>query len=80
MPDKGDTKPEIDIRFDLDEFQEVYNKFYKDTKNFVLRCKKPDRKQFMDMVRATSMGFFFIGFTGCFVKLVCIPVNKFLLS
>jgi protein transport protein SEC61 subunit gamma and related proteins len=76
----SEPKPEINVNFDLDEFLEIYSKFFKDAKNFALRCKKPDRKQFTDLVRACAMGFAIMGFTGCFVKLVCIPVNKFLME
>lgn len=76
----SEPKPEININCDLDEFVEIYAKFFKDATNFALRCKKPDRKQFTDLVKACTMGFAIMGFAGCFVKLVCIPINKFLIE
>ena len=76
----SESKPEIDINFDLEEFVEIYTKFYKDAKNFAMRCKKPDRKLFRDMVVSCATGFAVIGFAGCFIKLVCIPFNKFLIE
>ena len=76
----SEKKAEIRMNFDIDEFAEIYKRFYKDTKNFVIRCYKPDQKQFKDMVRACTVGFAIMGGVGFLVRLVCIPLNKFLVG
>ena len=71
--------PEIVIP-SVDEVVGVWQKLYKDSIFFATKCKKPDRKEFMQMVYSCAIGFAVMGFVGCLVKLFFIPVNKFLID
>ena len=65
-------------------FQEVLveplRQFAKDSLHLVQKCTKPDRKEFTQIARATSIGFLIMGFIGFFVKLVHIPINNILVG
>ncbi|KAF9291613.1 Sec61p translocation complex subunit [Mortierella alpina] len=52
--------------------------FIKDGVAFINRCTKPDRKEFMQITQAVSMGFFVMGVIGFVVKLIHIPINNIL--
>ena len=69
-----------EAEFSLEEVADVWRKLYKDSMFFAQKCKKPDRREFMALLQATVIGFSVMGFTGCLVRLVCIPVNKFLIQ
>lgn len=73
MSDKG----ELDFTFQ--EVGDVWRKFYKDALFFAQKCKKPDRREFMAMFQATMIGFSVMGFTGCLVRLLSIPLKKVLI-
>jgi len=55
-------------------------KFARDATQLVLKCTKPDQKEFLAVARATSGGFLIMGFIGFFVKLIHIPINNILLG
>ena len=77
FPHKMSDKGELDFTFQ--EVADVWRKFYKDALFFAQKCKKPDRREFMVMFQATMIGFSVMGFMGCLVRLVSIPVKKFLI-
>ncbi|KAF9586177.1 Sec61p translocation complex subunit [Lunasporangiospora selenospora] len=52
--------------------------FFKEGVAFINRCTKPDRKEFMQITQAVSMGFFVMGVIGFVVKLIHIPINNIL--
>ncbi|KAF9422911.1 Sec61p translocation complex subunit [Podila epigama] len=52
--------------------------FVKDGVAFMNRCTKPDRKEFMQITQAVSMGFLIMGVIGFVVKLIHIPINNIL--
>eukprot|EP00051_Salpingoeca_urceolata_P026629 m.477982 g.477982 ORF g.477982 m.477982 type:complete len:68 (+) comp21001_c0_seq1:64-267(+) len=54
--------------------------FAKDSRRFLQRCTKPDRKEFTKIAIATAIGFGIMGFIGFFVKLVHIPINNIIVS
>ena len=54
--------------------------FAKDSIHLVKKCTKPDRKEFMQIAKATGVGFLIMGFIGFFVKLVHIPINNILVG
>jgi len=54
--------------------------FAKDCYYLVLKCNKPDRKEFLRVAGATSVGFLIMGFVGFFVKLVHIPINNIIVG
>ncbi|CAM9711318.1 unnamed protein product [Chrysoparadoxa australica] len=51
-------------------------KFTKDSIHLIKKCTKPDRKEFMMVAKATTVGFLVMGFIGFFVKLIHIPINN----
>ncbi|GAX21738.1 protein transport protein SEC61 subunit gamma and related proteins [Fistulifera solaris] len=69
---------------DKQGFQEVLveplRQFAKDSLHLVQKCTKPDRKEFTQIARATSIGFLIMGFIGFFVKLIHIPINNILVG
>jgi len=54
--------------------------FAKDSMHLVKKCTKPDRKEFMNIAKATGVGFAIMGFIGFFVKLIHIPINNILVG
>ncbi|KAF9162228.1 Sec61p translocation complex subunit [Actinomortierella ambigua] len=54
--------------------------FFKDGIAFINRCTKPDRKEFLQITYAVSMGFFVMGVIGFVVKLIHIPINNILVG
>eukprot|EP00640_Fibrocapsa_japonica_P007951 CAMPEP_0113944508 /NCGR_PEP_ID=MMETSP1339-20121228/34467_1 /TAXON_ID=94617 /ORGANISM="Fibrocapsa japonica" /LENGTH=72 /DNA_ID=CAMNT_0000949735 /DNA_START=117 /DNA_END=335 /DNA_ORIENTATION=+ /assembly_acc=CAM_ASM_000762 len=55
-------------------------KFYKDSVHLVMKCTKPDRKEFGKIAFATGLGFLIMGFVGFFVKLIHIPINNIIVG
>ena len=47
---------------------------------FYNKCKKPDKAEYMQILRACIMGFFIMGLIGYMIKLVFIPINNIILS
>ncbi|KAG5181941.1 hypothetical protein JKP88DRAFT_221604 [Tribonema minus] len=54
--------------------------FFKDSVQLVKKCTKPDRKEFMIVAKATTVGFLVMGFIGFFVKLIHIPINNIIMG
>lgn len=54
--------------------------FAKDSYHLILKCHKPDRKEFATVAGATGVGFLIIGFIGFIVKIVHIPINNILVG
>ena len=54
--------------------------FVKQSIQFYIKCKKPDRAEYMKILQACIMGFFVMGAIGYFIKLVFIPINNIILS
>jgi protein transport protein SEC61 subunit gamma-like protein len=54
--------------------------FYKASKNFIINCQKPDRKEFMTIAKQCSLGFLIMGTIGFVIKLIFLMINNILLS
>ncbi|RKP08258.1 protein translocation complex subunit SSS1 [Thamnocephalis sphaerospora] len=54
--------------------------FIKESQLLLNRCTKPDRKEYIKVAQAVSMGFFVMGFIGFFVKLIHIPINNIIVG
>lgn len=54
--------------------------FARDSQNFFVKCKKPDRAEYLKILYACALGFIVMGFIGYLVKLVFIPINNIILS
>jgi len=59
---------------------EPLQQFVKDSIHLVTKCTKPSRKEFLQVARATGIGFVIMGFIGFFVKLIHIPINNILVG
>ncbi|UYV68278.1 K02A2.6-like [Cordylochernes scorpioides] len=57
------------------EYVEPAEQFVKDSTRFLIRCTKPDWKEFKKVAIATAIGFASMGFIGFFIKLVHIPIK-----
>ena len=49
--------------------------FYKDAEKFLEKCTKPDKAEYLKIVRAVGAGFLMMGAIGYVVKLVHIPIR-----
>ncbi|EDP43587.1 hypothetical protein MGL_1800 [Malassezia globosa CBS 7966] len=50
--------------------------FLNEGTQFLNRCTKPGRKEFIQICRAVGTGFVIMGFIGYLVKLIHIPINN----
>ncbi|KAL5533695.1 secE/sec61-gamma protein [Sanghuangporus baumii] len=64
----------------LREFTEVPQQFVREGNQFLTRCTKPAKKEFLQICRAVAVGFAVMGFIGYFVKLIHIPINNILVG
>ncbi|KAK8864252.1 protein translocase SEC61 complex gamma subunit, archaeal and eukaryotic [Kwoniella newhampshirensis] len=60
------------------EFAEIPQQFVKEGTQFVNRCTKPSKQEYIQLCRAVAVGFAVMGFIGFFVKLIHIPINNIL--
>lgn len=54
--------------------------FYHDSINFIMRCSKPSKKEYVKITVSCAIGFFIMGIIGYLIKLLFIPINNILLS
>ncbi|KAM3064965.1 membrane component of ER translocation apparatus protein [Rutstroemia sp. NJR-2017a BVV2] len=64
----------------IQEFMDIPRDFIKDGTQFINRCTKPDRREFVNISRAVGVGFLIMGAVGYLVKLIHIPVNNILVG
>jgi len=64
----------------LKELAEIPRDFLKDGMQFLNRCTKPDKREFIKISQAVGVGFVVMGTIGYFVKLIHIPVNNILVG
>lgn len=60
-------------------FKEIVD-FYKSSKNFLINCQKPDKKEFLNIAKQCALGFAIMGIIGFVIKLVFLMINNILLS
>ncbi|WFD15702.1 hypothetical protein MARU1_001724 [Malassezia arunalokei] len=60
------------------EFVEEPIAFLNEGTQFLNRCTKPDKKEFIQICRAVGLGFVIMGLIGYLVKLIHIPINNIL--
>ncbi|SPO03779.1 probable protein transport protein Sec61 subunit gamma [Cephalotrichum gorgonifer] len=66
-----------------DQIQEILDipaEFARDGVQFMKRCTKPDKKEFLRLCQAVGVGFLIMGAVGYIVKLIHIPVNNILVG
>ncbi|CEJ81754.1 Putative Protein translocation complex subunit SSS1 [[Torrubiella] hemipterigena] len=59
---------------------ELPKEFIKDGVQFINKCQKPDRKEFIKISQAIAVGFLTMGTVGYVVKLIHIPINNILVG
>ncbi|PMD14379.1 secE/sec61-gamma protein [Hyaloscypha hepaticicola] len=64
----------------IQEFLDIPRDFFKDGTQFLNRCTKPDRREFIKISQAVGVGFLVMGAVGYLVKLIHIPVNNVLVG
>jgi len=64
----------------IQEMADLPREFFKDGTQFINRCTKPDRREFMKISQAVGMGFLIMGAIGYIIKLIHIPVNNVLVG
>ncbi|KAF2791130.1 secE/sec61-gamma protein [Melanomma pulvis-pyrius CBS 109.77] len=62
------------------ELADVPQEFVRDGVQFINRCTKPDKREFLKISQAVGVGFLVMGVIGYVVKLVHIPVNNILVG
>ncbi|KAF6222900.1 hypothetical protein HO133_000951 [Letharia lupina] len=66
-----------------DQFKEILDiprDFLHDGTQFMNRCTKPDKLEFLKISQAVGVGFVVMGALGYVVKLIHIPVNQVLVG
>lgn len=64
----------------LQELADVPRDFLRDGTQFLNRCTKPDRREFIKISQAVGFGFLIMGAIGYVIKLIHIPVNNILVG
>ncbi|BFU22808.1 SEC61 complex gamma subunit, putative [Entamoeba histolytica HM-1:IMSS-B] len=59
---------------------EPTEEFISDSKRFITKCNKPDRKEYTKTIYAVLIGFAILGFCGYIIKLIHIPIIEILMS
>ncbi|KAF4585357.1 hypothetical protein XA68_13289 [Ophiocordyceps unilateralis] len=59
---------------------DVPREFLRDGLQFMHKCQKPDRKEFVKISQAIAIGFLTMGTVGYIVKLIHIPINNILVG
>ncbi|ATY63233.1 translocase SEC61 gamma subunit [Cordyceps militaris] len=59
---------------------DVPKEFIREGIQFMNKCQKPDRKEFIKISQAIAMGFVAMGTVGYLVKLIHIPINNILVA
>ncbi|KAF7512250.1 hypothetical protein GJ744_001818 [Endocarpon pusillum] len=62
----------------LQEIADVPKDFLRDGTQFLNRCTKPDKREFIKISQAVGFGFLIMGAIGYVIKLIHIPVNNIL--
>ncbi|OLN86088.1 putative protein transport protein Sec61 subunit gamma [Colletotrichum chlorophyti] len=62
------------------EILEVPSEFAQEGIQFMRRCTKPDKTEFLKLCQAVGVGFLIMGAVGYIVKLIHIPVNNILVG
>ena len=54
--------------------------FAKESVQFIQKCSKPNKKEFIKIATSCAIGFAVMGIIGYLIKLLFIPINTILLS
>lgn len=59
----------------IEKLAEAPLEFIKDGSNFINKCKKPNDRELLKIVRAVGLGFIAVGVIGYIIKLIHIPIR-----
>ncbi|KAI0111012.1 protein translocase SEC6 [Hypoxylon sp. EC38] len=65
---------------EIQDILEIPKDFIKDGTQFLSRCTKPDKREFIQISKAVGVGFLVMGAIGYLIKLIHIPVNNILVG
>lgn len=68
------------VKKEAEELVNSFKEFGYDSVAFLKKCNKPDKKEFLKIASACSLGFLVMGVIGFLIKLLFIPINNILLS
>ncbi|KAJ5070280.1 transport protein sec61 subunit gamma [Anaeramoeba ignava] len=66
--------------FIVNEIIAPLRKFFKQSYQFLVRCTKPDKKEFSKTALATLIGFAIMGTIGFVIKLIFMVINNILIG
>lgn len=64
----------------IKEIADIPREFLREGTQFLNRCTKPDKREFIKISQAVGVGFLVMGAIGYVVKLIHIPVNNVLVG
>ena len=64
----------------VEDTKSTVTSFATNSVQFIQKCSKPDKKEFIKISTSCAIGFAIMGIIGYIIKLLFIPINKFLLS
>ncbi|KAE8265875.1 hypothetical protein A4X09_0g6473 [Tilletia walkeri] len=59
----------------IKEIADIPQSFIREGTQFMNRCTKPNKKEYLQICRAVGLGVVVMGFIGYFVKLIHIPLR-----
>lgn len=60
---------------EMEKITEAPVEFVKQGAQFIQKCTKPTKKEYLQLVRAVGVGFIMMGVVGYLIKLVHIPIR-----
>ncbi|KAK7212218.1 hypothetical protein V2G26_019396 [Clonostachys chloroleuca] len=64
----------------IQEILEVPSEFTRSGIQFIKRCTKPDRTEFLRLCQAVGVGFIIMGAIGFVIKLIHLPLTRVLVG
>ncbi|KAE8229204.1 hypothetical protein CF326_g5830 [Tilletia indica] len=64
----------------IKEIADIPQSFIREGTQFMNRCTKPNKKEYLQICRAVGLGVVVMGFIGYFVKLIHIPLRHIVSS
>jgi len=64
----------------VQEWLNIPQDFLREGTQFVAKCTKPDKKEFLKIAQAVGVGFLVMGSIGYIIKLIHIPLNNILVG
>ena len=59
----------------VEKLMDTPMEFFREGSQFISKCKKPDAKEYLKIIRAVGIGFAAVGIIGYVIKLIHIPIR-----